>query len=90
MNFNMLRRVQFSCWVKTDPNYERMEHPGEDGSADKRAWQEIKSIAKEVQHASQKENPVPGIYKYFSGSPKKKWEVHYFDLPGIPNFHFVK
>jgi hypothetical protein len=68
----VLRRTQFSCWMKSDPNYEKMEHPGEEGPADKRAWQKIKIIAKEVGYASKKENPIPGIYHYFSGRPKKK------------------
>lgn len=86
----VIRRTQFSCWMKSDPNYEKLEHPGEDGPADKKAWQKIKIITKEVQDAPNKKNPIPGGYNYFSGKPKKKWQQHYFDLPGVPNFHFVK
>ena len=86
----VLRRSQFSCWMKSDPNYEKLKHPGADNPSDKRAWDIIKVIAKEAHHASEKENPLPGVYHYFSGKPKKKWQMHYFDLPGIPNFHFVK
>lgn len=86
----VLRRSQFSCWMRSDPNYEKLMYPGKDGSADKNTWQKIKAIAKEVQYAPNKKNPLPGVYHYFSGNPKKKWQKHYFDLPGIPKFHFVK
>lgn len=86
----VLSRSQFSCWLKSDPNYVKLIHPGKDDSVDKKAWQEIKKIAKEVQHVPSKKNPLPGIYHYFSGEPQKKWQTHYFDLPGIPKFHFVK
>jgi len=86
----VLRRRQFSCWMKSDPNYEKLKHPGNDGYADKKAWQKIKNIAKEIQHAPKNKNPIPDVYHYFSGKPNKKWQTHFFDLPGVPNFHFVK
>jgi hypothetical protein len=87
----VLRKSQFSCWQKGDPNYEKLQHPGKDGtSSDKEAWNKCKIIAKEAQNAPADENPLPEVYHYFSGEPKLKWQKNYFDLPGIPNFHFVK
>jgi hypothetical protein len=86
----VLRRTQFSCWMPSDPNYGKLKHPGKDGSADNSSWQRIKIIVKEVQNAPENKNPIPGVCNYFSGKPKKKWQEHYFDLPGVPNFHFVK
>jgi hypothetical protein len=29
----VLRKTQFSCWNKKDPNYEKLTHPGKDGSS---------------------------------------------------------
>lgn len=89
----VLKPGQFACWRKSDANYKRMQHPGQDGSeADKLAWQRCKELYEEIQHAPETENPLPGIYHYFSGPPNPKvpWEKHYFDLPGVPRFHFVK
>ena len=86
----VLRRTQFDCWSKSDSNYERLQHPGQKDAIDKIAWQEIIKIAKEIQHAPKNQNLLPKVYNYFSGNPKKQWETHYFDLPGIPNFHFVR
>lgn len=86
----VLRRTQFDCWKKTDRNYEMLKHPGKSNAIDYKAWQQIKIIAKEIQHAPKNKNPLPKVYNYFSGNPKKKWEKNYFDLQGIPNFHFVR
>lgn len=95
----VLRRLQFACWNKNDPNYKLLQHPGKNGSspqqraADKRAWQKCKKTFLEVYNEPEKENPFPGVCHYFSGSPDTKhhpWEKNYFDLPGIPRFHFVK
>lgn len=87
----VLRKTQFSCWNKKDANYEKLKHPGKDGSlADKQAWEDVKIIIKEVMYASESQNPLQGVYNYFSGNPKKKWQTHYFDLPNVPRFHFVK
>lgn len=76
--------------MRSDPNYEKLKHPGKNDSVDNSAWQRIKIIVKEVQNAPKNKNPIPGVYNYFSGKPKKKWQKHYFDLPGVPMFHFVK
>ena len=77
--------------MKGDPNYEKLKHPGKDGTpADKTAWEACKIIMEQVQHADQRKNPLPGVYNYFSGPPKLKWQKNYFDLPDIPHFHFVK
>jgi hypothetical protein len=90
----VLKRNQFACWNKNDPNYKRLQHPGKDGStADKKAWQKCKEIFKEVSNASKKTNPIPNVCHYFSGKPDIKrhpWEKDYFDLPGVLHFHFVK
>ncbi|MHB1947598.1 MAG: cell wall hydrolase [Gammaproteobacteria bacterium] len=84
------RKTQFSCWMKGDKNYEKLRRPGEASAADKKSWEEIKKIIEEVRNAPKNKNPIPGVYNYFSGKPKKKWETHYFDLPGVKHFHFVK
>lgn len=90
----VLSPAQFACWNKHDPNYMRIQHPGKDGSvADKRAWRSCKTMFLEVYHAPEKNNPLPGVCHYFSGKPdvkKHPWQKNYFDLPGIPSFHFVK
>ena len=89
----VLKPAQFSCWKKNDPNYKRLQNPGNDGSAaDKLAWQRCKKLYEEIQHASEAENPLPGVCHYFSGPPNPKipWEKHYFDLPDVPRFHFAK
>jgi hypothetical protein len=87
----VLRKTQFYCRNKKDPNYEKLIHPDKDGSsADKNAWEKVKIIIKDVMHAPKNQNPLPEVYNYFSGKPKKKWQVHYFDLPDVPSFHFVK
>lgn len=86
----VLRRTQFSCWLKSDKNYEKLKHPGEANATDKKSWNQIKKIIKEVSNAPRNQNPIPGIYNYFSGKPTKKWQIHYFDLLGVKHFHFVK
>jgi len=87
----VLRKSQFSCWKESDPNYKKLKHPGKDGtSSDKKAWQKCKIITKEVRNAPKNKNPIPEVYNYFSGKPKLRWQNHYFDLPGVPHFHFVK
>lgn len=87
------RPSQFNCWSIKDPNFERLQHPGRDGSlSDKIAWEECKKIITEVHNADEKDNPIPGVCNYFSGEPNPKipWEKNYFDLPDVPHFHFVK
>ena len=87
----VLRKSQFSCWKKSDPNHEKLKHPGKDGTpSDKNAWQKCKTITKEVRNASKDKNPIPEVCHYFSGEPKLKWQKKYFDLPHVPHFHFVK
>lgn len=95
----VLRRLQFVCWNKKDPNYKLLQHPGKNGSSpqqralDKKVWQKCKKTFMEVYNAPEKNNPLPGVCHYFSGSPNLKkhpWEKNYFNLPGVPNFHFVK
>lgn len=90
----VVRPSQFNCWSKKDPNYEKLQHPGRDGSvADKKAWTKCKEIFMEVHNAPEKDNPIPGVCNYFSGTPDvkhHKWEKNYFDLPGVRRFHFVK
>ena len=89
----VLKPAQFSCWRKTDPNYKKMQAPGQDGSkADKHAWQRCKELYEEIQNAPETENPIPGVCHYFSGppNPKHPWEKNYFNLPDVPRFHFVK
>jgi hypothetical protein len=89
----VLKKNQFSCWLKNDPNYKRLEHPGKHDSIDFRAWQDCKLLAEEVDHEPKNNNPLPGVYHYFSGEPnikKHPWQKKYFDLPGVPNFHFVR
>jgi N-acetylmuramoyl-L-alanine amidase len=84
---------QFSCWRKSDPNYKRLQNPGKHDPIDMRSWQECKIIAEEVINDAEKNNPIPGICHYFSGPPdikKHPWQKNYFDLPNIPNFHFVR
>jgi hypothetical protein len=89
----VVRPSQFNCWSKKDPNYQKLQHPGSDGSPyDKRSWTECKKVYEEVYNAPEKDNPIPGVCNFFSGKPDPKhpWEKNYFDLPGVPNFHFVK
>lgn len=87
----VLRKTQFSCWLKSDKNYQKLIHPGKNGySSDKKSWLQIKKIVEEVYSAPKNQNPVPGVYCYFSGKPKKNYQHNYFNIPGIPNFHFVK
>ena len=89
----VLKPLQFACWRKNDPNYKRLQHPGQDGSqADKLAWQRCKTLFEEIQHAPEEENPLPGVCHYFSGEPNPRhpWEKKHFNLPGVPRFHFVK
>jgi hypothetical protein len=89
----VLRKSQFDCWEKSDPNYKRLQKPGKHDEIDKIAWIECKTIIEEIHNAPEKENPVPNVFNYFSGNPKNKkipWEKNYFDLPNIPRFHFVK
>jgi len=88
-----LRPSQFKCWSKKNPNYAVLQHPGRDGSlSDKTTWEECKKIIEEVHNAPEKDNPIPGICNYFSGKadPNVSWEKDFFDLPDVPNFHFVK
>lgn len=54
----VLRRTQFSCWMKSDKNYEKLKHPGEANAADKRSWEEIKKITEEVRNAPKNQNPI--------------------------------
>jgi hypothetical protein len=84
------KRKQFSCWLPTDDNYKEFKSPGKNKIADKKAWERIKVIVTEVNNALEKNNPIPGIYNYFSGKPTQKWQKIYFDIPGIPAFHFVR
>lgn len=71
----VLRKSQFSCWKKSDPNHEKLKHPGKDGTpSDKNAWQKCKTITKEVRNASKNKNPIPEVCHYFSGEPKLKWQ----------------
>lgn len=87
----VLKRIQFSCWNKKDKNYEKLKHPGKNGpSSDKKSWIQIKEIVKEVHNAPKNQNPVPGVYFYFNGKPKKRYQNNYFNIPGIARFHFVK
>ena len=89
----VLKPAQFSCWRKTDPNYKKMQAPGQDGSkVDKHAWKRCKELYEEIQNAPETENPIPGVCHYFSGppNPKHPWEKNYFNLPDVPRFHFVK
>jgi spore germination cell wall hydrolase CwlJ-like protein len=88
----VVRPSQFNCWNRKDANYPRLQRPGQDNSADKTAWEESIQIIKEVHNALEKDNPIPGVCNYFSGEPNKKipWEKNYFNLPGVPHFHFVK
>lgn len=88
----VVRPSQFNCWNRKDANYARLQRPGQDNSADKTAWKESIQIIKEVHNAPEKDNPIPGVCNYFSGEPNKKipWEKNYFNLPGVPHFHFVK
>ena len=92
----VLKPLQFSCWNKGDKNYKMLQNPGKNGNStyekevDKNAWQKCKDTFKEVFYAAENENFLPGVYHYFSGKPKKHWQEKYFDLPDIPNFHFVK
>ena len=86
----VLRKSQFACWTKGDPNYEKLKHPGKKDQVDKAAWEKCKIIFEAVRHANENENPTPHVCHYFSGPPKLKWQEHYFDLPNVPNFHFVK
>lgn len=86
----VLRRSQFSCWWRNDKNFEKLKHPGKSSPSDKKSWQQIKKIIEEVNNAPQTQNPLPGVYFYFSGKPKKRYQAHYFDIPGISHFHFVK
>lgn len=92
----VLKPLQFSCWSKGDKNYKMLQHPGKNGKsahqkeADKKAWQKCKNTFEEIFYASETENPLPEIYHYFSGPPKKRWQEKYFDLPNVPHFHFVK
>lgn len=87
----VLRKNQFSCWKKSDPNHEKLKHPGKDGTpSDKKSWQKCKEIMEEIRNAPNNKNPIPEVYHYFSGEPKHKWQKNYFDLPDVPHFHFVK
>lgn len=87
----VLRKSQFACWKKSDPNYAKLRHPGKDGTpSDKKSWQQCKIIIEEIKNAQKNTNPIPEIYHYFSGKPNRRWQKKYFDLPGIPHFHFVK
>ena len=88
----VLKKDQFSCWKKSDPNFYNLQHPGEDGLPDKLAWQSCKIIAEEVHNAPDKDNPIPDVCHYFSGDPdvkKHPWEKNHFELPDFPNLHFV-
>ena len=40
----VLKRKQFSCWLKSDPNYKRMQRPGKHDPIDQRSWQECKFV----------------------------------------------
>ena len=89
----VLKRKQFSCWLKTDPNYKRIQHPGKHDQIDMRSWQGCKLVAEEIHNELEKNNPIQGVYHYFSGEPNTKkhpWQKNYFDLPDIPNLHFVR
>jgi hypothetical protein len=55
-----------------------------------RAWQKCKDTYREVINAPESENPIPQTCHYFSGKPAHQWQTKYFDLPDVPNFHFVK
>src|SRR3990167_2209421 len=91
--------LKIAYWNKNDLNYKLLQHPGKNGSSpyqracDKKAWQQCKKTFLEVYNAPEKDNPFPGVCHYFSGPPdfkKHPWEKNYFDLPGVPHFHFVK
>lgn len=89
----VLKKYQFSCWLKSDPNYARLQQPGKHDPFDKRAWEDSKKIMEEVHNAPEEKNPLPGVCHYFSGPPdvkKHPWQKNYFDLPDVPHFHFVK
>ena len=86
----VLRKSQFSCWKESDHNHKKLRAPGKDDISDKNSWKKCKSIIEEVRNAPKDKNPIPEVYNYFSGEPKLKWQKKYFDLPGIPHFHFVK
>lgn len=87
----VLKKSQFSCWKKSDPNYKKLRHPGKNGtSSDKKSWQKCKIIIEEIRNAPKNKNPIPEVYNYFSGKPKLRWQKKYFDIPGVPHFHFVK
>lgn len=68
----VVRPSQFNCWIKKDPDYARLQRPGQDGLSDKTAWEECKKIIEEVHNAPEKDNPIPGICNYFSGEPNPK------------------
>src|SRR5207253_3445521 len=45
----VLRKSQFSCWKKSDPNHKKLQHPGKDGTlSDTKAWPKCKTIAEEI------------------------------------------
>lgn len=90
----VVRPSQFNCWNTKDPNYARLQRPGQENLADKTSREESIKIIKEVHDASETDNPIPGVCNYFSGKadPKNnKWEgKNPFVLPDVPKLHFVK
>ena len=87
------KRAQFSCWLSTDNNYRHLKHPGRENAIEMAAWKQIKRLTIEIAKAPYSQNPIPDVLNYFSGNPdvkKNPWQKNHFDIPGVPNFHFIR
>lgn len=58
------QRAQFSAWLRSDPNYDRMADPLSGPTQDDAAWYEALRAADVVLDAAPLDNPLPGVYHY--------------------------